>query len=155
MTPALDAFLKRFSELGGDAERWTSADARNQTLMLPAQHDGVGPLSVEDNGQELTLELRAKHHTHFSGDNHAGDSEELRLLAAAHDCAEFAIDVIADRVCFTVDYLDGRCIGSSHFYLDAENTTADTVRDTTIGIRGGNIRSDRFLWSAPLQPYRG
>lgn len=155
MTPALDAFLKRFAELGGDAARWRNADARHPKLVLQAQHDGVGPLAIDDNGDELTLELGTKHHTHFSGYNCDGDSDLSRILAAAHDAAQFAIDVVSDRVCFTVDYLDDRCIGSSHFYLDAENVTADTVRDSTIGTRGGNIRSDRFLWSSPLQPDGG
>ena len=112
-------------------------------------------LSVDDNGDELTLELGKKHHTHFPGYSYDGDSDERRLAAAANDAAQFAIDVINDRVCFTVDYLDDRCIGSSHFYLDAENTTADTVRDSSAGVRGGNIRSDRFLWSTPLQANGG
>ncbi len=151
MTPALDAFLKRFAELGGEADCWVHADARHPTLVLPSQHDDVGPLSIDDNGDELTLELGTKHHTHFSGYNYDGDSDDSRLLAAAHDAARFAMDVIANRVCFTIDYLDDQCVGSSHFYLDAENTTADTVRETSIGLRGGNIRSDRFLWSTPLQ----
>ena len=155
MTPALDVFLQRFAERGGDASRWTRIDSQHPTLVFPAQNDSVGPLSIDDNGDELTLELGTKHHTHFSGYNYDGKSDLARLLAAANNAAEFAIDVIADRVCFTVDYLDDRCIGSSHFYLDAENTTADTVRDTTIGLRGGNIRSDRFLWSSPLQPNGG
>ncbi|TWU59967.1 hypothetical protein Poly51_02400 [Rubripirellula tenax] len=155
MTPALNAFLERFAELGGDTSRWLQAGSRYPTLILPARHNDVGPLSIDDNGDELTLELGTKHHTHFSGYSYDGDSDDLRLLAAAHDVARFVMDVIADRVCFTTDYLNDRCIGSSHFYLDAENTTADTVRDTLIGLRGGNIRTDRFLWSSPLQQNDG
>lgn len=155
MTPALDVFLQRFAELGGAADHWTLVDARHPTLMFPAKHESVGPLSIDDNGDELTLELGTKHHTHFSGYNYDGESEVARLLAAARSAANFAIDVIADRVCFTVDYLGDRCIGSSHFYLDDENTTADTVRDTSIQMRGGNIRSNRFLWSSPLQQSDG
>ena len=155
MTPALDAFLRRFAELGGDADRWACSDAHHPTLTFPAQHESVGSLSIDDNGDELTLELGSKHHAHFSGYNYDGESDSSRLLAAAHDAAKFAFDVMTDRVCFTVDFIDDRCIGSSHFYLDAENTTADTVRDSAIGLRGGNIRSDRFLWSSPLQPNGG
>ncbi|KLU03631.1 hypothetical protein RISK_004038 [Rhodopirellula islandica] len=151
MTPALNAFLERFAELGGDANGWLQTESRYPTLTLPAKHKDVGPLCIDDNGDELTLEVGTKHHTHFSGYNYDGDSDDSRLLAAAHDAARFAIDVIADRVCITTDYLDDRCIGSSHFYLDAENVTADTVRDSLIGVRSGNIRSDRFLWSSPLQ----
>ena len=155
MTPALDAFLRRFAELGGDADRWEQSEASNATLTFPALHDSIGQMSIDDNGDELTLELGTKHHTHFSGYSYEGNSEHERLLAAAHDAAAFAFDVISDRVCFSVDYIDDRCIGSSHFYLDAVNATADTVRDTMIGVRGGNIRSDRYLWSSPLQPEHG
>ncbi len=151
MTTNLEAFLQRFVELGGDASRWARTDAQFPTLILPALHDDVGPLSIDDNGDELTIELNEKHHTHFSGYNYDGESAEQRMIAAVHDAARFAFDVLSDRICFTVDFIDGRCVGSSHFYLEAESTTAETVRDTIIGTRGGNIRSDRYLWSTPLQ----
>ena len=87
MTPALNAFLERFAELGGDANQWVQTESRYPTLTFPAKHDDVGPLSIDDNGDELTLELGTKHHTHFSGYSYDGDSDEARLRAAAQDAA--------------------------------------------------------------------
>jgi len=152
--PALDAFLTRINELGGSIDSWVYTNSDRPTLTLAATHDSVGPLAVDDNGDELTVEIGTKQHTHFSGYSFDSDSDQSRLLAAAKDAAAFVYDVTMDRVCFTVDYLHERCIGSSHFYLDNENTTADTVRDTCIGLRGGNIRSERYLWSGPVREHR-
>ncbi len=154
MTPALKQFLTRIGELGGSINSWVYADSDRPTLTHPANHESVGPLAVDDNGDELTVEIGTKHHTHYSGYNFDGDSDELRLLAASIAAADFVYDVMMDRVCITVDYLHERCIGSSHFYLDTENTTADTVRDTCIGLKGGNIRSERYLWSGPIPEQR-
>jgi len=151
MTPALETFFHRFAELGGDPLRWRQTEGSLPALAYPAAHTEVGGLSIEDNGDELTVEIGNKHHTHFSASDHDGDSHDVRITAAALAAAQFAIDVIHDRVCFTVDFRHDRCLGSSHVYLDAENATLDVVREPGFGQRGGRIRSNRFVWSTPLQ----
>ncbi len=61
------------------------------------------------------------------------------VLRAAIDAARFVLALMSDGVCVTVDYLDSRCIGSSHFFLDSENRTPDTIGNSRAGIRGGNM----------------
>jgi hypothetical protein len=127
---------------------------RAAALTLPAKCELVGPLVVSDDDVELTVVIGTLHHTHFSAWNCRGDSESVKMLEVAQNAAAFVADVLMDRVCFTIDYSDKRCIGSSHFYLDAENATVETLRESIFGLRGGNIRTERFLWTGPITEKR-
>ena len=85
-----------------------------------------------------------------SGQSERAIPHATDIAGAAIDAARFVYALMSDGVCVTVDYLDGRCVGSSHFFLDAENLTPDTVGRSQTGIRGGNIRTERFIWSGPV-----
>jgi len=91
---------------------------------------------VHDDDDKFIVDIGTKHHTHFHGSRYPDASD---ISGAAIDAVRFVSALISDGVCVTVDYLDGRCIGSSHFFLDTENLTPDTVHRSRTGIRGGNI----------------
>lgn len=89
-----------------------------------------------DESDELTVEIGRLYHSHFT---------------LPGDAAKFVASLIADRICVTLDFIGDRCIGSSAFALDAEGATPGSLRDTGIGLKGGNIRSERYLWSGPVR----
>ena len=150
MTPTLRVFTSRLRVLGVDTSCFDSADSSATRLTIPPQREAVGPIVVHDDDIELTIEIGTKHHTHFGGNGHVSASKSDQLHRAAIDAASFVNDLMADCVCIATHFLDDRCIGSSHFYLDAKNLTADTVRDSLEGLMGGHIRSVRYLWSGPV-----
>ena len=150
MTPALERFASHLLTLSDSGLAPTFDAGPPPTLRIPARHPDVGGITIFDEPAELTIEVGDKHHTHFSGNHFDANTETERLELACRAAAEFVADLIADRICVTVDFLGERCIGSSHLYLDSENTSSDAIRDTMIGIKGGNIRSKRYLWSAPI-----
>lgn len=134
MTPALQQFADSLRSLGADA-KLTFAAGPPATLLIPARHADVGPITVFDEPEELTVEIGRLHHSHF-----AEPSEAAKLVA----------DVLADRICVTIDFVGERCIGSSYFHVDGANSTVETLRDSPLGLKGGHIRSDRYLWSGPI-----
>lgn len=138
MTPKLETVSSRLKTLCVIAEIRFSAGPPAQ-LTIPPENAATGGITVYDEPHELTVELAGKHHSHFQ---------------SPHDAADFVADIISERVCVTVDYLGDRCIGSSHFRLDHEDVTRETLRDSLAGLRLGNIRSERFLWSGPVNEKR-
>ncbi len=147
MTPNLSLYLGACIDLGLDPSAWIYADDSGHRLTLPAASGKLGPIVVHDDGDGFIVDVGTLHHTHFCGFQYPDTTDVFR---AAIDAARFVLAVMSDGVCVTVDYLDGRCIGSSHFFLDSENLTLDTVGSSRTGIRGGNIHTERFLWSGPV-----
>lgn len=138
MTPTLQSVLSRLKTRGVIVEVRFVAGPPAQ-LTVPPENAETGGITIFDEPDELTVELEGKHHSHFQ---------------TPHEAADFVADIIAERVCVTVDYLGDRCIGSSHFRLDHEGVARETLRDSLAGLRGGNIRSERFLWSGPVSEKR-
>jgi hypothetical protein len=138
MTPALQQFADRLRLLGVDANP-TFAAGPPATLSIPAKHADVGPINVYDEPDELTVEIGRLHHSHF---------------AFPSEAAKFVAEVLADRICVTVDFLGDRCMGSSYFRVDGADPGADpgaeTWRNSPLGLKGGHIRSKCYLWSGPL-----
>lgn len=134
MTPALQQFATHLGSSGVDVDL-TFAAGPPATLVLPARHPNVGAITVYDKGEELTVEIGRLHHSHFT---------------IPSEAATFVANFIADRICVTVDFLGDRCLGSSDFALDSEGASAERLADTQLGLRGGNIRSQRYLWSGPI-----
>lgn len=148
MTPTLQQFVRDLAALGGDAEAWAYDDGPPPCLTCPAIHPDVGPLLIYDDRDELTVCLDKKHHSHISTYNYLQKPESERLNLVALEAAQFVIDIFSDRVLFTVDYIGTECRGSSHFYLDETPKGVESLR-VSIGLRGGNIRTERYLWSGP------
>lgn len=138
MTPTLQALSSRLKNLGVIAELRFVAGPPAQ-LTIPARNPATGRITIYDEPHELTVELEGKHHSHFQ---------------TPEEAADFVAGIITERVCVTVDYLGDRCIGSSHFQLDQQGVTRETLRDSLAGLRGGNIRSERYLWSGPVHEKR-
>ncbi len=107
-------------------------------------------MTIYDDGDELTIDIGHKHHTHISSYNYDRFPEAERLEMVARDAAEFVNDVMCDRVCITVDFIGERCIGSSHFYDDEDNESSSLVRGIGVDATSGDHRSERFRWSGPL-----
>ncbi|WP_404304975.1 hypothetical protein [Neorhodopirellula lusitana] len=147
MPPNLVLFLESFVDGGLDRSSWVYTDIPNHRLTLDMAEGLLNPIVVHDDGNELTVDLGKSHHTHFHGSRYPYGPD---IPGAAADAVQFVRAVISNGVCVTVDYLDGRCIGSSHFFLDIEGLTPDTLRESRTGLRGGNIRTDRILWSGPV-----
>ena len=108
-------------------------------------------MTIYDDGDELTIDIGHKHHTHVPTYNYDRFPEGERLRMVARDAAEFVNDVMCDRVCITVDYVGDRCIGSSHYYDDEDNESSSMVRGIGVGTILGERRSQRFRWSGPLE----
>ena len=138
VTPALDAFVTHLEKRGLSLELLFASDPPAR-IAIPAKDTATGGIVIFDETHELTVELEGKHHSHFTTPQAAAD---------------FVADIVTQRVCVAVDYMGGRCIGSSYFQLDEEGVTVDTLRDSLVGLKGGSIRSERFLWSGPVDTSR-
>lgn len=150
MTPTLASFVARLQQLQGASLAMTLAHGPPATATIPARHQDVGDITVYDDGDELTIEIGHKHHTHISSYNYDSFPEAERLGKVALDAAAFVDDIIHDRVCITVDFKGEQCIGSSHYYLDDNETSSSIVRGIGGGTMPGESRSERFLWSGPI-----
>jgi hypothetical protein len=151
MTPTLNKFAARLAELERASRRFKYTDGPPPAAIIPAQHEAVGEITVYDDGDELTIDIGHKHHTHVSCYNYDRYAEAERLNRVARDAAEFVNDVMCDRVCITVDFIGERCIGSSHYYVAEENPGSSLVRGINVGTTSGERRSERFLWSGPIE----
>lgn len=134
MTPALQAFVSHLEKRGLNAGLRFIPGPPAQ-IAIPACNSATGGFHVFDEGHEFTVELEGKHHSHFP---------------TPQEAADFVADFITERACVTVDYIGDRCVGSSRFQLEQEGVTTETLRNSLIGLKGGNIRSERFLWSGPV-----
>ena len=150
MTPTLNKFAARLAELQGTSRKFKYTNGPPPAAVIPAQHEAVGDITIYDDGDELTIEIGHKHHTHVSCYNYDRFPEAERLSMVARDAAEFVNDVMTDGVCITVDFIGERCIGSSHFYHDVDNASSGLVRGLAVGATSGERRSERFLWSSPI-----
>src|SRR4051812_17249541 len=118
MTPTLNKFAARLAEFEGTSRKLKYAEGPPATVTILARHEAVGDLTIYDDGDELTIDIGRKHHTHVSCYNYDRYPESERLNMVARDAAEFVNDVMCDRVCITADFVGERCIGSSHYYLN-------------------------------------
>lgn len=150
MTPTLNKFAARLAEIQGTPRKLRYSDGPPPAATIPGENVAVGDMTIYDDGDELTIDIGRKHHTHISCYNYDRFPEAERLEMVARDAAEFVNDVMCDRVCITVDYIGERCIGSSHFYDDEDNQSSSMVRGIGVGGTSGERRSERFRWSGPL-----
>jgi hypothetical protein len=154
MTPTLEKFVRAFDALGGDTQAWVYNIGPPPYLTHAASHPDVGPLLIYDDGDELTVCLDQKHHSHIATYNYLQKPESERLSMVALETAQFVNAILSDRVLFTVDFVGSDCCGSSHVYLDNERHETESLR-VSIGLRGGNIRTERYFWSGPYNPEIG
>lgn len=150
MTPTLNSFAAQLRQLQGSSLAITFADGPHATATIPARHPDVGDITIYDDGDELTIEIGHKHHTHISSYNYGSYPEAERLGIVAREAAAFVDDIMRDRVCITANFKGDRCIGSSHFYVDTDNTSCSMVRGIGAGSMTGESRSEKFLWSGPI-----
>ena len=151
MPPYFVAFLDELKRLEQDSSTWQFADDRQRpTLTLEAQHPCVGPLVIYDEGEELTLEFGTKYHCHFDGfesETHEAD----RMLGAAILAAGYVNRILCKRIGVAVHFNDRCCTGASLIYLDDCGLSAENLEESTAGIFGGTIRTERFLWTGPIK----
>ena len=151
MTPTLNKFAARLAEIQDTPRKFKFTNGPPPAATIPAEHEAVGDMTIYDEGDELTIDIGHKHHTHVSSYSYERFPEAERLNMVARDAAEFVNDVMRDRVCISVDYIGERCIGSSHFYDDDEDVeNSSLVREIGVGATSGERRSQRFRWSGPL-----
>ena len=152
MTPTLQRFIQEFGSLGGETDAWSYDEGPPPRLRHPAAHPDVGCLHIYDDGDELTVCLDKKHHSHIATYNYLQEPEAERLNLVASETARFVADIMADRILFTVDFVGAKFRGSSHVYLDENRQGVESLRTSLLGIRGGNIRTERYVWSQPCDP---
>ena len=150
MTPTLNKFAARLAEIQGTPRKLRYTNGPPPAATIPAEHEAIGDITIYDDGDELTIDIGHKHHTHVSCYNYGRFPEAERLSMVARDAAEFVNDIMCDRVCIRVDYIGERCIGSSHFYDDENNESSRLVRGIGVGATSGEQLSKRFRWSGPL-----
>lgn len=151
MTPTLNRFAARLAELQRESRKFKYSNGPPAAAVILAQHEAVGDITIYDDGDELTIDIGHKHHTHVSCYNYDRFPDAERLGMVARDAAEFVNDVMCDRVCITVEFIGERCIGSSHYYIAEENRGSSLVRGINVGTPTGERRSERFLWSGPIE----
>lgn len=150
MSPTLQKLVRELAALGRDAETWAYDGGPPPCLTCPSKHPEVGPLHVYDDGDELTVCLHEKHHSHIAAASYLQNPESVRLHLVALEAARLVNDILLDRVLFTVNFLGTRCLGSSHV-LVGDDLQGSESRRAVIGLCGGNIRSKRYLWSGPFE----
>ena len=158
MTPTLKEFAKRLAVFRGTSLKLLYSKGPIPSVIIRAENELVGDLTIYDDGDELTIDIGRKHHTHVSAYNYDRHPETEydrhpeteRLKMVAQDAAAFVDDVMRDRVCVTVNFQGERCIGSSHFYLDEENASSSLVQEIAVAATSSGRRSERFLWSGPI-----
>lgn len=157
MTPNLEKFLTSLQatcDVPGYVDAVLKQDDGTEpspAIIIPAQHERVGDLTICDDGNELTVVIGELHHTHFSPDTCDERSNEQRLSAAIAHTATFVAELLADRVLISVDYAGDRCLGSSHQSLDSSFTSADRLRTSLLSpLRKGTRRSLHYIWSGPI-----
>jgi len=109
----------------------------------------VGPLVIYDDGDELTLEFGTKYHCHF-GCLESDECNASRMEAAAMLAAGFADRILRERIGVAVHYSDRGCTGAALIYLDDFGFSSEELSSSDVGIVGGLIRTERFLWSGPV-----
>ncbi len=150
MAPYMVHFSMKLKNRGHDVLEWSCEESKNPTLRLAAKNSLVGPLVLFDGREELTLEVGTKYHCHFDG--HVTDEYGVdRLHAAAMLAADYVDRILRERIGVAVHYNDRGCIGAALIYLDEHGLTAGNLKDSDVGIHGGLIRTERFLWSGPVE----
>src|SRR5262245_41965536 len=66
MTPTLNRFAARLAELQGTPRKFKYVHGPPPAATIPAQHEAVGDMTIYDDGDELTIDIGHKHHTHVS-----------------------------------------------------------------------------------------
>jgi hypothetical protein len=149
MAPYTLAFLEELKIRGYDVSEWSYEEGEIPTLRLEAKNAMVGPLVLFDDRAELTLEVGSKYHCHFDGqetDEYGSD----RMYAASMLAADFVDRILSERIGIAVHYNDRGCIGTALIYLDELGLTSENLKYSNIGVCGGLIRTERFLWSGPV-----
>jgi hypothetical protein len=149
MTPTLDAFAQRLSELRQQKVVIAYSPGPPPVATIAAKDHRVGDLNIYDDGDELTVDLGTKHHTHISAYNYDHAPEADRLGMVAQDAAEFVNDVMRDRIIITVRFNGDRCIGSSHYYVE-ENRHGSTILSGLADMLLSGDRTETYLWSGPV-----
>ncbi|QDV88802.1 hypothetical protein [Planctomycetes bacterium TBK1r] len=153
MTPTLQHFIDELAAQGVDDPGWRLELDERPHLVLDPLDNVVGPLEVWDDTCELTLVFGKCYHCHFDGcesDLLASATDEQRLAAAASLTAEYVARILDSRIGVAVHYRGDTCIGAALIYLDDDGVDASQLAESTIGLYGGNIRTERFLWSGPV-----
>ncbi|MBX3416055.1 MAG: hypothetical protein KF851_00510 [Pirellulaceae bacterium] len=149
MAPYILTFLDELKTRGYDVSEWSYEVGENSTLRLAAKNSLVGPLVLFDDREELTLEFGTKYHCHFDGqetDEYGTD----RMHAASMLAADYVDRILREQIGVAVHYNDRGCIGAALIYLDEHGLTPDNLKYSNIGVYGGLIRTERFLWSGPV-----
>jgi hypothetical protein len=146
MPPCFQTFLNELSQISHDVSQWTFANGERPTLTHPAGEHLAGPLVLTQENGELTLEIGSKYHCHFDGCSSV-DSPEDRMDHAAQQAADFVDRLLSDRIAIAVHYDNRRCIGASLIDVEEQGLRPETLADSNVGLYGGLIHTERFLWS--------
>lgn len=150
MSPNLLEFLDELKTRGYNVSEWSYEECEKPTLWLAAKNPLVGPLVLYDDGEEVSLEVGTKYHLHFYGQEFYANGT-VRMHTASMLAADFVDRVLSERIGVAVHYDDRGCLGAALIYLDDHGLTPESLKHSSVGIDGGFIRTERFLWSGPVQ----
>lgn len=92
------------------------------------------------------------YHCHFDGSESdlPNLNREQRLDEAAKLAAEYVARILALQIGVAVHYRGQTCISASLIYLDDDGVDASSLAASSLGLYGGNVRTERFLWTGPV-----
>ena len=149
MAPYFLAFLEVLKRRGYDVLEWTYKEGESPTLQLAAKNLLVGPLVLFDDREELILEAGPKYHCHVDVQETDGCGTD-RMYAASLLAADYVDRILRERIGVAVHYNARRGIGAALIYLDEHGLTPENLKYSNVGVYGGLIRTERFLWSGPV-----
>ncbi|HEV7282473.1 MAG TPA: hypothetical protein VGN57_19880 [Pirellulaceae bacterium] len=149
MTEWLKLVVERLSAVCVPAPPLAFRKGPPPALVIAEVHPAVGELSVEDDGDELTVCVGRVYHQHFFP-MVTEPREGLGMTEAiARDVAEFVAAVLADRIFFAVHY-DGDRVVSFESGVVGEDEPSYPIQPAGEPMPAGETRSRAYLWSGPV-----
>jgi hypothetical protein len=72
------------------------------------------------------------------------------MYAASILAADYVDRILREQIGVAVHYDDRGCIGAALIFLDEHGLTPENLEHSNVGVCGGLIRTERFLWSGPV-----
>jgi hypothetical protein len=149
MTEWLKLVAEELSMLRDPPPAFAFRDGPRPALVIKEVHPAVGELTIDDDGEELTVCVGRVFHDHFFPAA-TERREGLDLTASiACDVAEFVADVLTDRLFFAVHYCGDRVV-SFESGIVGEDWPSYPIQPVSEPIPAYETRSRAYLWSGPI-----
>ena len=135
----LDAISQSETVLAGHTEiqsdRWT--------MVIAAADSEVGDMTIWDDGDELTVDIGQKYHSHFCPLMQDGYSELERRRSAAKSALKFVQQTLNDSVNFRIEYVNGNCKSASCWNINSSDHGPSPQTDAFLTFKWSGV-TERF-----------